>query len=77
MKKVVLVLTAFACLTMVSCGNLNQVLSTMTNNTGVINAISSVIGLDKIKVQNLMGTWKYCGPGNHSKRIIALYELLC
>jgi hypothetical protein len=35
----------------------------MTNGTGVVNAISSVIGLDKVKAQNLIATWKYSGPG--------------
>ena len=63
MKKVVLGLAAFACLAMASCGNMNQVLSAMTNGTGVVNAISSVIGLDKVKAQNLIGSWKYSAPG--------------
>ena len=63
MKKVALGLAAFACLAMASCGNMNQVLSAMTNGTGVVNAISSVIGLDKVKAQNLIGSWKYSAPG--------------
>ena len=63
MKKGVLGLAAFACLAMASCGNMNQVLSAMTNGTGVVNAISSVIGLDKVKAQNLIGSWKYSAPG--------------
>ena len=42
---------------------MNQVLSAMTNGTGVVNAISSVIGLDKVKAQNLIGSWKYSAPG--------------
>ena len=63
MKTVVLGLAAFACLAMASCGNMNQVLSAMTNGTGVVNAISSVIGLDKVKAQNLIGSWKYSAPG--------------
>lgn len=63
MKKVILGFTAFACLTMASCGNMSQVLGAMTNGTGVVNAISSVIGLDKVKAQNLIATWKYSGPG--------------
>ena len=63
MKKVVLGLAAFVCLAMASCGNMNQVLSAMTNGTGVVNAISSVIGLDKVKAQNLIGSWKYSAPG--------------
>ncbi|MBR1410274.1 MAG: DUF4923 family protein [Prevotella sp.] len=63
MKKAILGLAIIACLAMASCGNMNQVLSAMTNGTGVVNAISSVIGLDKVKAQNLIGTWKYDGPG--------------
>ena len=63
MKKVVLGLAALTCLAFASCGNMNQVLSAMTNGTGVVNAISSVIGLDKVKKQNLIATWKYSGPG--------------
>ena len=63
LKEVVLGLAAFACLAMASCGNMNQVLSAMTNGTGVVNAISSVIGLDKVKAQNLIGSWKYSAPG--------------
>lgn len=63
MKKMILGFAAFACLTMASCGNMSQVLGAMTNGTGVVNAISSVIGLDKVKAQNLIATWKYSGPG--------------
>ena len=63
MKKVILGIAAFACLAMAGCGNMNQVLSAMTNGTGVVNAISSVIGLDKVKTQNLIGTWQYSKPG--------------
>ena len=63
MKKAILGFAAFACLAMASCGNMNQVLGAMTNGTGVVNAISSVIGLDKVKAQNLIATWKYSGPG--------------
>ena len=63
MKKAILGFAAFACLTMASCGNMSQVLGAMTNGTGVVNAISSVIGLDKVKAQNLIATWRYSGPG--------------
>ena len=52
MKKVVLGFAVIACLAMSSCGNMNQVLSAMTNGTGVVNAITSVIGLDKVKAQD-------------------------
>ena len=48
---------------MVSCGNMGQVMSAMTNGTGLGNAIKSVIGLDKVKAQQLIGDWKYKGPG--------------
>ena len=63
MKKVMVGLAALVCIAMTSCGNMSQVLSAMTNGTGVVNAISSVIGLDKVKAQNLIATWSYSGPG--------------
>ena len=63
MKKAILGFAALTCLAMASCGNMSQVLGAMTNGTGVVNAISSVIGLDKVKAQNLIATWKYSGPG--------------
>jgi len=54
---------AIACMLAISCGNMSQVLGAMTNGTGITNAISSVIGLDKVSAQNLVGSWKYSGPG--------------
>ena len=63
MKKAILGFAALTCLAMASCGNMSQVLGAMTNGTGVVNAISSVIGLDKVKAKNLIATWKYSGPG--------------
>ena len=63
MKKVMIGFVALVCIAMSSCGNMGQVLSAMTNGTGVVNAISSVIGLDKVKAQNLIATWSYSGPG--------------
>ena len=63
MKKVIVAFAALACIAMTSCGNMSQVLGAMTNGTGVVNAITSVIGLDKVKAQNLIATWKYNGPG--------------
>ncbi len=54
------------CLTsilLVSCSNMNQVLSAMTNGRGLSNAITSVIGLDKVTAQGLIGAWKYRSPG--------------
>ena len=63
MKKVMIGIAALACIVMTSCGNMSQVLSAMTNGTGVVNAISSVIGLDKVKAQDLIATWSYSAPG--------------
>ena len=40
---------SIACMALVSCGNMSQVMSAMTNGTGIANAIKSVIGLDKVK----------------------------
>jgi hypothetical protein len=45
-----------------SCGNMNQVLGAMSNGS-ITNAIASVIGLDKVSAQNLIGSWKYSAPG--------------
>ena len=53
MKKIMIGVVAGICLLMTSCGNMNQVLSAMTNGTGVVNAITSVIGLDKVSAQSL------------------------
>jgi hypothetical protein len=63
MKKVMVGIAALVCIAMTSCGNMSQVLNAMTNGTGVVNAISSVIGLDKVKAQNLIATWSYSAPG--------------
>ena len=63
MKKIIIGMLALASLVMVSCGNMGQVMSAMTNGTGLGNAIKSVIGLDKVKAQQLIGDWKYKGPG--------------
>ena len=62
MRKIQLFLVAVACMLMTSCGNMNQVLSAIQNGS-VINAITSVIGLDKVSAQNLIGSWTYNGPG--------------
>ena len=63
MKKIKIGMLALTCLLMVSCGNMGQVMSAMTNGTGIANAVKSVIGLDKLKAQQLIGDWKYKGPG--------------
>ena len=63
MKKIMIGLVAGVCVLTTSCGNMGQVLSAMTNGTGVVNAITSVIGLDKVSAQTLIGTWQYRNPG--------------
>jgi hypothetical protein len=35
----------------------------MMSGTGAVQAIQSVIGLDKVKAQNLIGSWSYSNPG--------------
>ena len=62
MRKIQFFFFFFACTLMTSCGNMNQVLSAIQNGS-VINAITSVIGLDKVSAQNLIGSWTYNGPG--------------
>lgn len=62
MKKVKYLALATVCLLATSCGNMNQVLSAIQNGS-VVNAISSVIGLDKVSAANLIGSWNYNGPG--------------
>ena len=64
MKKMMkMSLAGLACLALVSCANMGQVLGAMTNGTGITNAITSVIGLDKVTPQGLIGTWQYKNPG--------------
>ena len=62
MRKIYLLLVAVVSMLVVSCGNMNQVLSPIQNGS-VVNAITSVIGLDKVSAQNLIGSWTYSGPG--------------
>ncbi|MBQ9215629.1 MAG: DUF4923 family protein [Prevotella sp.] len=59
MKRIRIGMTILGCLLLVSCGNLGSMMS----GTGVINAVSSVIGLDKVRTQDLIGTWNYSRPG--------------
>ena len=59
MKKIKIVLVVIACLMMISCG---QVMTALTNGS-VVNAITSVIGMDKVSARGLIGTWTYLGPG--------------
>lgn len=63
MKKIQLLMIGIASMAIVSCGNMGQVLSAMTNGTGIVNAITSVIGMDKVTAQSLIGSWAYKGPG--------------
>ena len=70
------VLAASVCLALASCGGmggtttgangsdiLGGIIGVLTNGSGVVNAISSVIGLDKLTAQDLVGTWRYNGTG--------------
>ena len=59
MKKIQIVLIGIACLMMTSSG---QVLTAISNGS-VVNAITSVIGMDKVSARGLIGTWSYMGPG--------------
>ena len=64
MKKIMkMSLAGLMCLALVSCANMGQVLGAMGNGTGITNAITSVIGLDKVSAQGLIGNWQYKGPG--------------
>lgn len=62
MKKIKIMLMGMACLMAASCGNMNQVMSAISNGSAV-NAITSVIGLDKVSAKGLIGTWTYLRPG--------------
>ena len=59
MKSIKIGMLALASLIMVSCGNVGHVM----NGKALGNAVKSVIGLDKVKSQQLIGDWKYRGPG--------------
>ena len=59
MKKIKIALVVLSCILVMSCGNLGSMMS----GAGISNAISSVIGLDKVKAENLIGAWSYSGPG--------------
>ena len=73
MKKLTFIVVT--CLMLAGCGPMGQggqagnaggilgsVLGAITGG-GAINAITSVIGLDKLTSQQLIGTWRYDGPG--------------
>lgn len=42
---------------------LGSIIGAATNGETLGNIITSVIGLDKLKTKNIVGTWKYNGPG--------------
>lgn len=62
MKKIKIAALALACLMTISCGNMNQIMGAMSGK-GAINAITSVIGLDKLSAKGLIGSWRYSRPG--------------
>ena len=59
MNKLKYVLIVFICLLLISCAQMMTAIS----NGSVVNAITSVIGMDKVSAQGLIGTWSYMGPG--------------
>ena len=46
-----------------NAGTLSNVLSTIGSGGTVANVFSSVIGMDKLTQQGLVGSWSYKGPG--------------
>ena len=59
MSKIKFVLIGIVCLLLTSCGQMMTAIS----NGSVVNAITSVIGMDKVSARGLIGTWTYMGPG--------------
>ena len=67
MRKIVTTITAFALffsagVVLTSCGA-GTLLQTMGSGGTLANAFTSVIGLDKLSKQGLVGSWHYSGPG--------------
>lgn len=67
MRKIVTTITAFALffsagVVLTSCGA-GTLLQTMGSGGTLANAFTSVIGLDKLSKQGLVGSWHYNGPG--------------
>lgn len=60
---IVLLVAAGTVITSCGAGTLQSVLSTIGSGGTIANAFTSVIGLDKVTKQGLVGTWKYDGPG--------------
>ena len=46
-----------------STSNLGSILGTIGSGGTIANVFSSVIGMDKLTAQGLIGTWYYSGPG--------------
>ncbi|MBO4827398.1 MAG: DUF4923 family protein [Prevotella sp.] len=77
MKKKLSTLAVAACMLLTGCGTMGMngangtgggnilggILGAITGGTGVVDAITSVIGLDKLTAEQLIGTWTYAGPG--------------
>ncbi len=64
MKKISVFVLAVCTMVLAGCGAGN-VLNALTNNgTGNFgNVLTSVLGLDKVSAENLVGTWRYTRPG--------------
>ena len=68
MKKISILIVAMCTMVLSGCG-VNDVLNTVngTNGTntanGLSNVLTSVLGLDKVTAESLVGTWRYSGPG--------------
>ena len=60
---IILLLTAGVVITSCGAGTLSNVLSTIGSGGTIANVFTSVIGLDKVTRQGLIGSWKYDGPG--------------
>lgn len=63
MRKMKILAVAFAGLMAMGCGSMGQALGSVSKGNGIVDAITSVIGLDKVTAKNLVGTWKYNSPG--------------
>ena len=74
MKKARLSIAALTAFILMSCGGLGtsstsgssilgDIIGAATSGGTIVNAISSVIGLDKMSASELVGTWKFQGPG--------------
>lgn len=57
------VLMALGVASCTSTSNLGSILGTIGSGGTIANVFSSVIGMDKLTAQGLIGTWNYSGPG--------------